>query len=107
MIINKIFVMTICFFISVNKNTVFGDVNAVAPRGLRIGTPAVTSRGLKEEDMRIIAEFLDRGIKLGLSLQEKSGPKLDEFKKQLKQCPELIQLGEDVKNFSKRFTIPG
>jgi len=95
-------------YISVNKNTVFGDPNAIAPRGIRIGTPAVTSRGLKEQDMRTIAEFFDRGIKIGLSIQEKlESTKLDDFKKQLKQSPELVQLGEDVKNFSKRFTIPG
>jgi len=98
--------------ISVNKNTVFGDVNALAPRGLRIGTPAVTSRGLKEEDMRVVAEFIDRGIKIGLSIQEKSGTNLNEFKNQMKQQllaqdSDLNQLGEEVKNFSKKFTIPG
>jgi len=93
--------------ISVNKNTVFGDVNAISPRGLRIGTPAVTSRGLKENDMQAIADFLDRGIKIALDIQTKSGTNLNEFKKQLKENEELNKFTEDVINFSKRFTIPG
>ena len=34
--------------ITANKNTVFGDTSAVAPYGIRLGTPALTSRGLNE-----------------------------------------------------------
>ena len=42
--------------ITANKNTVPGEVrSAVETSGVRIGTPAVTSRGLNEADMDIIA----------------------------------------------------
>jgi glycine hydroxymethyltransferase len=35
---------------------------AVNPGGIRLGTPAVTTRGMKESDMAIIADFLLKGI---------------------------------------------
>ena len=46
--------------ITLNKNAVYGDASAMTPGGVRIGTPAMTSRGLKEADWEKIAEFLDR-----------------------------------------------
>ncbi len=49
--------------ITVNKNMVpFDDRSPFQTSGLRIGTPAVTTRGLKEEHMEPIVEFIDRVI---------------------------------------------
>ena len=46
-------------FITLNKNTVPNDPRSpFVTSGVRIGTPAVTSRGLKEEDMEKIAELI-------------------------------------------------
>jgi glycine hydroxymethyltransferase len=46
--------------ITVNKNMVpFDDKSPFVTSGIRIGTPAVTTRGLKEEDMKTIVEFID------------------------------------------------
>ena len=46
-------------FITVNKNAVPNDPQSpFVTSGVRIGTPAVTTRGLKEDDMRQIAEFI-------------------------------------------------
>ena len=44
--------------ITLNKNAVVGDVSALAPGGVRIGAPAMTSRGLREADFETIANFL-------------------------------------------------
>tara|TARA_B100000787_G_scaffold169824_1_gene162417 strand:- start:22213 stop:23487 length:1275 start_codon:yes stop_codon:yes gene_type:complete len=49
--------------ITVNKNMVpFDDKSPFVTSGIRIGTPAVTTRGLKEDDMKIIVEFIDKVI---------------------------------------------
>lgn len=47
--------------ITVNKNMVpFDDKSPFVTSGMRIGTPAITTRGLKESDMEPIVELIDR-----------------------------------------------
>lgn len=38
-----------------------GDKSALNPSGIRLGTPALTTRGLKEDDMAVVASFLHKG----------------------------------------------
>ena len=40
--------------ITCNKNSVLGDTSAYTPGGVRIGTPAMTSRGLVEADFEAV-----------------------------------------------------
>ena len=62
-----------------NKNSVVGDKSALTPGGIRLGTPALTTRGMLEDDMVTVAGFLHRGILLALKIQETSGKKLADF----------------------------
>ena len=49
--------------ITVNKNMVpFDDKSPFVTSGIRIGTAAVTTRGLKEEDMGVIVDLIDEAI---------------------------------------------
>jgi glycine hydroxymethyltransferase len=49
---------------TVNKNAVpFDDSSPFSPSGLRIGTPAVTTRGMKENEMGLLANLLVKSIK--------------------------------------------
>ncbi len=76
--------------ITVNKNAIPNDKRKPwDPSGIRIGTPAVTTRGLKEKDMEKIAEYIDRAVK------NKDNEK------------ELGKLKEEVKIYMSDFQIPG
>ena len=47
--------------ITLNKNMVpFDDKSAFVTSGIRVGTPAVTTRGMKEEHMQFIVNLIDR-----------------------------------------------
>lgn len=49
--------------ITLNKNMVpFDDKSAFVTSGIRIGTPAITTRGLKEADMQLVADVVDKVI---------------------------------------------
>lgn len=65
--------------ISLNKNAVPGDKNAMNPSGVRIGTAAMTTRGCTGEHMTKIANFLMRAIKITQDGQAKYGVRLTEF----------------------------
>jgi glycine hydroxymethyltransferase len=50
--------------ISVSRSTIPNDPNPpMNPSGLRLGTPAVTTRGMKEKEMKQIVEFIDKALK--------------------------------------------
>ena len=50
--------------ITVNKNLIpFDDKSPVLTSGIRIGTPAVTTRGMKEREMKLIAEYIERALR--------------------------------------------
>ncbi|GMY12045.1 serine hydroxymethyltransferase, mitochondrial isoform X2 [Fagus crenata] len=55
--------------VAANKNTVPGDVSAMVPGGIRMGTPALTSRGFIEEDFAKVAEFFDAAVKLAVKIK--------------------------------------
>ncbi len=43
-----------------NRNSLPGDEKPLRPSGVRVGTPAVTTRGMKEREMKLIAAFFER-----------------------------------------------
>merc|ERR1719327_144930 len=93
--------------ISLNKNTVPGDASALSPGGVRIGTPAMTTRGCKEDDMVKIAGFLDRTVQIALKTQEKVGKKLKDFEAGLEGNKEIAALKSDVEAWAIKFGYPG
>jgi len=96
--------------ITLNKNTVHGDVSALTPGGVRIGAPAMTSRGLKEEEFERIGEYLHQGLQLALEVQTKSGKKLVDFLKEL-DAPEteakITKLRLEIEGWAGKFFMPG
>jgi glycine hydroxymethyltransferase len=68
----------------------------LTPGGIRIGTPAVTTRGMKEPEMEKIAEFIDRVLKISVKIQEQSGKLLKDFILNAEKNEEIIALGKEV-----------
>jgi glycine hydroxymethyltransferase len=81
--------------ITLNKNSVVGDTSALVPGGIRIGTPAMTTRGMKEQDFVKVAEFIDRGVKIAIENRD------------CKQNDDITLLRSDVESYCSDFHIPG
>jgi glycine hydroxymethyltransferase len=93
--------------ITLNKNCVPGDRSAVTPGGVRIGTPALTTRTFVESDFEQVSEFLHEAIQIALKLQEKSGPKLKDFLPLLENNGDIEALKKKVHEFASKFPMPG
>jgi glycine hydroxymethyltransferase len=76
--------------ISVNKNMIpFDSRKPLDPSGVRLGTPALTTRGCKEVDMETVAQLMDEALQ----------SRANEAK--------LSAIKEKVKEFSLKFPVPG
>lgn len=100
--------------ISVNRNTVPGDKSAFRPGGIRVGTPALTSRNFKEADMEKVGDLMDDCIKLTLEIEKSntSGKKLllREFKALLNDEEwqrKIEEIRVRVEDWSINFPMPG
>jgi glycine hydroxymethyltransferase len=93
--------------ISLNRNCVHGDLSALAPGGVRIGAPSMTTRGCKEAQFGKIAEFLDRVVQIALKVQTEKGKKLKDFEQGLLGNPDIASLKKEVEAFALGFGFPG
>ena len=94
--------------ISLNKNSVFGDTSAVSPGGIRIGTPALTTRGFKEKDFIKVGEYLHKVIELGIEIQKDSGKKMVDFKKKIQNpsyLSKIYKIKKDINRFAETFSF--
>merc|ERR1712151_519589 len=93
--------------ITLNKNTVPGDASALSPGGVRIGTPAMTTRGLTTKDFVKVGGFLDRCCQIALKIQAEKGKKLKDFEAALQGNAEIAALKKEVEKFCLSFGYPG
>ncbi|CAG8730124.1 8749_t:CDS:2, partial [Racocetra fulgida] len=91
--------------IAANKNTVPGDKSAFIPGGLRVGTPAMTTRGFKESDFEQVAEFIHQGVQITNDICKK------DFKEYVGEDgssePVINELKHKVIDFVKKFPTIG
>merc|ERR1711988_153890 len=93
--------------ISLNRNAVHGDQSALSPGGVRIGAPAMTTRGCTTEDFKKICDFLDRCVQIALEIQKVKGKKLKDFEEGLKDNAALKEVKAEVEAWASKFGYPG
>ena len=93
--------------ITTNKNSVVGDRSAMSPGGIRIGTPAMTTRGMKEPEMVKIVSFLIKAITIAKRIQTERGKKLTEFNPGVEADEEIAVIREEVHAFASAYPMPG
>jgi len=72
--------------ITINKNSIpYDPAGPFKPSGIRMGTPAITTRGMKEKEMKQIASWIDRVISTPTSAKA---------------------VREEIKKFCKKFPLP-
>ncbi|KAK3634478.1 Cytochrome B translational activator protein cbs2 [Elasticomyces elasticus] len=106
--------------VAANKNTVPGDKSAMKPGGLRMGTPAMTTRGLQASDFKRVADIVHRSVNITKMLDgkaveaaEKSGRKnpksvnaFREYVKDGEECVEIMELRREVEDWVGTFALP-
>lgn len=103
-----------------NKNTVPGDVSAMKPGGLRMGTPAMTTRGFQPQDFERVGDVVHRAIEIAKRVdkqaretKEKEGRKnpgsIAAFKEYVGEgddITELMELRKEVMDWVGTFGLP-
>ena len=95
--------------------------------GIRLGTPAITTRGMKEKDMKKVANWIDRAISevldcmlpaddnsvdplrseaSKLTTREKRQELMKEYRGRIRKNKELSTIAKEVKEFCKPFPLP-
>ncbi len=97
--------------ITVNKNTIPGEPSSpFYPSGIRLGTPAVTTRGMKEKEMIKIADWIAKVIKSVKNYhlpenREEYKIYLENFKKEIKDIEAIKKIKPQIKKLALRFPL--
>ncbi len=103
-----------------NKNTVPGDKSAMKPGGLRMGTPAMTTRGFQPDDFRRVADIVHRAVRITQNIDKaakeqaeargrKNPGSLNAFREFLgegHEVAEIVQLRKEVEAWVGTFRLP-
>lgn len=96
--------------IVLNRNSIPGDKSAMSPGGVRIGVPAMTSRGMKEEDFVRIGNFIDDAVKIAEDIQKnlpKDSHRLKDFKRSVDENKEVYsKYITEIQEWAETFRIP-
>lgn len=97
--------------IACNKNSIPGDKSALTPCGIRIGAPAMTTRGFGVKDFERVAYYIDQCISLCKQVQgslPKEANKLKDFKAKVADdsVPEILSLRREIAEWAGSFPLP-
>lgn len=89
--------------IIMNRNSVPNETGSpMNPSGLRMGTPTITTRGMKEPEMDQIAEWVDRVITI---VKPDCNLKPAAFEEKIKNIPELEKISAEVKSLCLKYPL--
>ena len=93
-----------------NRNTVPADINPFYPSGVRIGTPAVTTRGMKEHEMEKIAEWITEVVAIIKDehlpeAKEQRQAYIADFKKRIQDDARIKIIRNLVKDLCAQFPL--
>lgn len=97
--------------ITMNKNTIPNDPSTpFFPSGVRLGTPTLTTRGMKEKDMKKVALWITQVVEIIKdyrlpSKKEDRKPYLDKFRKKMRAHKDIKKIKSEIKTFASRFPI--
>jgi glycine hydroxymethyltransferase len=98
--------------LTLNKNTVPGEPSSpFYPSGIRLGTPAATTRGMKEKEMKFIGQVILKVLNLIKSYRlplnkDTRQDYIKKFEKEIKRNREIKKLRNEVKRTVIKFPIP-
>nr|XP_027193569.1 uncharacterized protein LOC113788303 [Dermatophagoides pteronyssinus] len=87
-----------------NMNTVPRDKSPLNPSGIRIGSAAMTSRGMTQKDFVNVTCLIDKIISIKNSIFRKDA-KLDEIREKCAKSPELTAIKEFVQSYAQQFPV--
>lgn len=96
-----------------NKNTIPKDPGSpFYPSGVRLGSPALTTRGMKEPEMAKVGEWIARTAKAVSSYKLPEGKDerpayIEKFKKEIAGNAELKKIREEIRTFCEGYPVPG
>lgn len=97
--------------IACNKNAIPGDKSALTPYGIRVGAPAMSTRGMGEEDFKRIARYIVTCIGICKDVQAKlpkEANKLKDFKARVAsgEVQEINDLKKEIAAWAGTFPLP-
>lgn len=106
--------------VAANKNTVPGDRSALVPGGLRMGTPAMTTRGFNEDDFVRVADVVDRAVTIAARINKATRKAAEERGERLpgklklfmdhlgngETDSEIVQLRSEVSDWVGTYPLP-
>jgi len=99
--------------IYLNKNCIISDSSPLRPSGIRLGTPALTTRGLRADEFVTVAKFVDEVIKIAVDVAKVTAKapgtnKIDynAYQVNIEKESRLLDVKRRVREFMSRFEMP-